>query len=189
MFFEFITGSRDRNADRISKINPQITLNRPSAVRSAREPQTPSNPGTSEPAPSRSQRGFCSADRGDVLLGGVRRPVCFFISQSLTVLRAIEGYETDVSAKTGGQVANVAVRKEMWLSLPLLVQIDDADLRAQVRGKPGFVLLRNGWSVPASSGTYPAKLSCSQSDHAAGHSRESGQSIEAENALAAARLS
>jgi len=29
--------------------------------------------------------------------------------------------------------------------------IDDADLRAQVwEPKPGFVLLRNGWSVPAS---------------------------------------
>jgi len=41
-------------------------------------------------------------------------PSVFFISQSRRPISGrIEGYETDVSAKTGGQVANVAVRKEI----------------------------------------------------------------------------
>ncbi len=47
----------------------------------------------------------------------------------------IEGDETDISAKTGGKIAIVAVRKgDVVKPGQLLIQIDDADLRAQVRG-------------------------------------------------------
>jgi len=47
----------------------------------------------------------------------------------------IEGDETDISAKTGGKIATVAVRKgDVVKPGQLLIQIDDADLRAQVRG-------------------------------------------------------
>ena len=47
----------------------------------------------------------------------------------------IEGYETDIAAKTGGKVANVAVREGDEVKPgQLLVQLDDADLRAQLQG-------------------------------------------------------
>jgi len=68
--------------------------------------------------------------------------VCFFISQSLTVcLVAASRVMKPMSAKTGGQVANAAVRKEMWLSLAALSAIDDADPPSE---PARFVLLRNG---------------------------------------------
>ncbi|MBW4635544.1 MAG: HlyD family efflux transporter periplasmic adaptor subunit [Iphinoe sp. HA4291-MV1] len=47
----------------------------------------------------------------------------------------IEGYETDVSAKTGGRVAKVAVREgDVVKPGQLLVQIDDSELHAQLQG-------------------------------------------------------
>ncbi len=47
----------------------------------------------------------------------------------------IEGYETDISAKTGGRIATVAVREgDIVKPGQLLVQIDDSDLRAQLQG-------------------------------------------------------
>lgn len=47
----------------------------------------------------------------------------------------IEGYETDISAKIGGRVARVAVREgDAVKPNQLLVQIDDADTRAQLQG-------------------------------------------------------
>ncbi len=47
----------------------------------------------------------------------------------------IEGYETDISAKIGGRIASVAVREgDVVKPRQLLVKIDDADLRAQLRG-------------------------------------------------------
>jgi HlyD family secretion protein len=47
----------------------------------------------------------------------------------------IEGYETDVSAKTGGRVAQVAVREgDTVKPSQLLVQIDDSDTKAQLQG-------------------------------------------------------
>ena len=47
----------------------------------------------------------------------------------------IEGYETDVSAKIGGRVANVAVREgDKVKPKELLVQIDDSDTKAQLQG-------------------------------------------------------
>lgn len=45
----------------------------------------------------------------------------------------IEGYETDVSAKIGGKIANVAVREgDLVKPSQLLVQIDDSEVRAQM---------------------------------------------------------
>lgn len=47
----------------------------------------------------------------------------------------IEGYETDVSAKTGGRVAKVAVREGDTVKPgQLLVDIDDSDTKAQLQG-------------------------------------------------------
>ncbi|MBO3460489.1 HlyD family efflux transporter periplasmic adaptor subunit [Aetokthonos hydrillicola Thurmond2011] len=52
----------------------------------------------------------------------------------------IEGHETDVSAKIGGRIANVAVREgDIVKPGQLLVQIDDADQLAQVRGSEAKV--------------------------------------------------
>jgi len=73
---------------------------------------------------------------GDRTLGwvGTVFTVCFFYQPEPDGLfLAVEGYETDVSAKTGGQVANVG-EGDMVKPGQLLVQIDDADLRAQLRG-------------------------------------------------------
>jgi len=68
------------------------------------------------------------------------------------------------------------------------VQIDDADLRAQVRAQARVRaaqerLERTRQQVPILQAQLQANLTTQQV------SRESGQSIEAENALAAARLS
>lgn len=47
----------------------------------------------------------------------------------------IEGYETDIAAKTGGKVANVAVREGDDVKPgQLLVRLDDSDLQAQLQG-------------------------------------------------------
>lgn len=52
----------------------------------------------------------------------------------------IEGYETDISAKIGGRIAQVAVREgDVVKPHQLLVKIDDADLRAQLRGSAARV--------------------------------------------------
>lgn len=47
----------------------------------------------------------------------------------------IEGYETDVAAKTGGRIAKVTVREgDLVKPGQLLVQIDDSEIRAQLQG-------------------------------------------------------
>lgn len=75
-----------------------------------------------------------------VLLAGVGYGVyrLFFYQpepDGLFLSGRIEGYETDVSAKTGGRTAQVAVREgDVVKPGQFLVQIDDADLRAQLQG-------------------------------------------------------
>jgi HlyD family secretion protein len=102
----------------------------------------------------------------------------------------IEGYETDVSAKTGGQVANVAVREgDIVKPGQLLVQINDADLRAQLRGAAARVraaqerLERARLALPIlQAQLQQANLTTQQATQ-----ESQGRVSEAENALAAAR--
>jgi HlyD family secretion protein len=55
--------------------------------------------------------------------------------EGLELSGRIEGYETDVSAKIGGRIAQVSAREgDTVKSGQLLVQIDDSDLRAQLQG-------------------------------------------------------
>ncbi|WP_017318426.1 HlyD family secretion protein [Mastigocladopsis repens] len=73
------------------------------------------------------------------LLGGVGYGIhrVFFYQpepSGLFLSGRIEGYETDVSAKIGGKIANVAVREgDLVKPGQLLVQIDDAEVSAQLR--------------------------------------------------------
>jgi HlyD family secretion protein len=75
-----------------------------------------------------------------VLLAGIGYGVyrLFFYSpdaEGLALSGRIEGYETDVSAKIGGRVAQVSAREGNTVKPgQLLVQIDDSDLRAQLQG-------------------------------------------------------
>ncbi|WP_223278206.1 HlyD family secretion protein [Nostoc sp. 'Peltigera membranacea cyanobiont' 232] len=75
-----------------------------------------------------------------LLLAGVGYGVyrLFFYSPDaagLSLSGRIEGYETDVSAKIGGRVAQVSAREgDTVKSGQILVQIDDSDLRAQLQG-------------------------------------------------------
>jgi len=57
------------------------------------------------------------------------------VSGDLRLSGRIEGYETDVGAKIGGRIAAVAVREgdPVRLGQPL-VQLDDADVKAQLQG-------------------------------------------------------
>jgi HlyD family secretion protein len=74
------------------------------------------------------------------LLAGVGYGVyrLFFYSPdapALSLSGRIEGYETDVSAKIGGRVAQVSAREGDTVKPgQILVQIDDSDLRAQLQG-------------------------------------------------------
>lgn len=102
----------------------------------------------------------------------------------------IEGYETDVSAKTGGQIAEVAVREgDLVKPGQLLVRIDDANLRAQLQGGEARIraaqerLERARQQLPILQAQLEqANLTTQQ---AAQESR--GRVLEAKNALAAAR--
>ncbi len=102
----------------------------------------------------------------------------------------IEGDETDISAKTGGKIATVAVRKgDIVKPGQLLIQIDDADLRAQVRGYEAKVrsaqenLKRYQQQLPILSAQLEqANLSTQQVKQ-----ESQGKIREVENTLAASR--
>lgn len=102
----------------------------------------------------------------------------------------IEGYETDVSAKIGGRIANVAVREgDIVKPGQLLVQIDDADLRAQLRGSEARVraaqerLERTRQQLPI----LQAQLEQANLTTQQVRQESQGRVAEAENSLAAAR--
>ena len=102
----------------------------------------------------------------------------------------IEGYETDVSAKIGGRIANVAVREgDMVKPGQLLVQIDDSELRAQLQGATARVraaqerLERARQQLPVlQAQLQQANLTTQQANQ-----ESKGRVVQAENALAAAR--
>jgi len=102
----------------------------------------------------------------------------------------IEGYETDVSAKTGGQIAEVAVREgDLVKPGQLLVRIDDADLRAQLQGGEARIraaqerLERTRQQLPILQAQLEqANLTTQQATQ-----ESQGRVLEAKNALAAAR--
>jgi HlyD family secretion protein len=102
----------------------------------------------------------------------------------------IEGDETDISAKTGGKIAKVAVRRgDVVKPGQLLIQIDDADLIAQVRGYEGKVrsakedLKRYEQQLPVLSAQLEqANLSTQQVQQ-----ESQGKISEVENTLAASR--
>jgi len=71
---------------------------------------------------------------------GVYRIFFYHPEPGLFLSGRIEGHETDVSAKIGGRIANVAVREgDVVKPGQLLVQIDDADQLAQVQGSQAKV--------------------------------------------------
>jgi len=102
----------------------------------------------------------------------------------------VEGYETDVSAKTGGKIAKVAVREgDIVKPGQFLVQIDDADLRAQLRGAEAKVrsaqesLKRYRQQLPIlAAQLQEANLTTQQAQQ-----ESQGRVTEAEKSLAAAR--
>lgn len=75
-----------------------------------------------------------------VLLLGVGVGICFyFLNQSqdkeLELSGSIEGYETDISAKVGGRIESIAFREgELVKKGQVIVQLDDAGLKAQLEG-------------------------------------------------------
>ena len=102
----------------------------------------------------------------------------------------IEGYETDVSAKIGGRIANVAVREgDIIKPGQLLMRIDDSDLRAQMQGADARVgaaqerLERVRQQLPI----LQAQLSQANLTTQQVTQESQGQVLEAENAVAVAR--
>jgi HlyD family secretion protein len=99
-------------------------------------------------------------------------------------------YETDVSAKIGGRVAQVSVREGDSIKLgQLLIQIDDSDLRAQLQGAIARVraaqerLQRVRQQLPVlQAQLQQASLTTEQSSQ-----DSQGQVLEAENAVDQAR--
>ncbi|MBD2020895.1 HlyD family secretion protein [Leptolyngbya sp. FACHB-36] len=117
----------------------------------------------------------------------------FFYSpnaEGLFLSGRIEGYETDISAKTGGRVTNVAVREGDTVQPgQLLVQIDDSDLRAQLQGAIARVraaqerLQRARQQLPVlQAQLQQASLTTEQSSQ-----DSQGRVLEAENAVDQAR--
>ena len=103
----------------------------------------------------------------------------------------IEGYETDISAKIGGRIADVYVREgDVVKPNQLLVQINDAEVRAQLRGSAARVraaqerLERARQQLPVlQAQLQQAKLTTQQAGQ-----ESQGRVLEVENALAAARF-
>lgn len=103
----------------------------------------------------------------------------------------IEGYETDISAKIGGRIADVYVREgDVVKPNQLLVQINDAEVRAQLRRSAARVraaqerLEKARQQMPVlQAQLQQAKLTTQQAGQ-----ESQGRVLEAENALAAARF-
>lgn len=115
-------------------------LSNPVRVEDTSEPQ---------PSPEKPKRGILDLVKfltAIALLAGIGYGIyrLFFYQpepDGLFLSGRIEGYETDVSAKTGGKIAQVAVREgDVIKPGQFLVQLDDADLRAQLRGAEARVL-------------------------------------------------
>ncbi|WP_026735929.1 HlyD family secretion protein [Fischerella sp. PCC 9605] len=130
-----------------------------------------------------------------VLLAGVGYGInrIFFYQpepKGLFLSGRIEGYETDVSAKIGGQIAQVTVREgDIVKPGQILVRIDDADLQAQLRGAKARVsaaqerLVRARQQLPILQAQLEqANLTTQQAKQ-----KSQGRVTEAKNALAAAR--
>jgi len=102
----------------------------------------------------------------------------------------IEGYETDVSAKIGGQIAQVAVREgDTVKPKQLLVKINDAELRAQLQGAEAQVraaqerLQRSRQQLPI----LQAQLEQANITTQQATEESQGRVLEAKNSLAAAQ--
>jgi HlyD family secretion protein len=167
--------------------------------------QTPSSPLKQKEQPSKPQPKEQKPKRripkpllilgGIALLAGIGYGIyrVFFYQpepDGLFLSGRIEGYETDVSAKIGGRVANVAVREgETVKPGQLLVQIDDSEVRAQLQGAAARVraaqerLERDRQQLPVlEAQLQQANLSTEQAIQ-----ESQGRVVEAKNAVAAAR--
>lgn len=102
----------------------------------------------------------------------------------------IEGYETDVAAKIGGRIAEVTVREGDTVKLgQVITRINDAELRAQLRGAEASVqaaqerLQRARQQLPVlQAQLQQANLTTQQAQQ-----ESQGRVLEAKNSLAAAR--
>jgi HlyD family secretion protein len=151
-----------------------------------------------QPPPKKPQRGIPKPVRilaAIALVAGVGFGVyrIFFYQpepEGLFLSGRVEGYETDVSAKIGGQIAKVAVREgDLVKPGELLVQIDDADVRAQLRGAAARVraaqerLQRSRQQLPV----LQAQLEQANITTQQATEESQGRVLEAKNAQAAAR--
>ena len=101
----------------------------------------------------------------------------------------IEGHETDVSAKIGGRIYNVAVREgDMVKPDQLLVQIDDSDLRAQLQGATARVRAAQGRLERARQQLSVLETELKQANLATIQAKQEseGQVMQAKNSLAVA---
>lgn len=124
------------------------------------------------------------------LLAGVGYGVyrLFFYSPDVGLFLSgrIEGYETDVSAKIGGRVAQVSVREgDTVRSGQILVQIDDYDLRAQLQGSVARVRAAQERLQRARQQLPVLQAQLQQASLTTGQSSQDSQGrvLEAENAV------
>lgn len=116
---------------------------------------------------------------------GMARPV----ESGLRVSGRIEGYETDVGAKTGGRIDAIAVREgDVVKTGQLLVSIDDAEVQAQLRGAQAQVAVAQSqaqtalWQIDVvNSQLQGSQLGVRQSQQV-----EQGQIYQAQSNLATA---
>jgi HlyD family secretion protein len=160
-----------------------------------REREQPSEPETSAKKPRRKIPKPVRIVGAIALLAGVGYGIyrVFFYQPEppgLFLSGRIEGRETDVSAKLGGKVDQVAVREgDMVKPSQLLVKLDDSELRAQLQGAAARVreaqerLERARQQLPVLQAQLDqANLTTQQAAQ-----ESQGRVVEAENALAAAR--
>jgi HlyD family secretion protein len=175
-----------------------------SSIKSKQVPTSPDNPDVQEqpskpqPPPQKPKRGIPKSARflGVIaLVAGVGYGVyrMFFYQPEppgLFLSGRIEGYETDVSAKIGGRIDNVTVRQGDMVKLgQMLVQIDDADLRAQLEGAKAQVRASQARLQKARQQLPVLQAQLEQANLTTQQAKQESQGrvAEAENALAAAR--
>jgi HlyD family secretion protein len=165
------------------------TITEPERVEDRREPQPPpEKPRRKIPKPVKIVAAIA-------LVAGVGLGVyrLFFYQpepDGLFLSGRIEGYQTDVSAKIGGQIAQVAVREgDTVKPNQLLVKINDAELQAQLRAAEAQVraaqerLQRSRQQLPI----LQAQLEQANITTQQATEESQGRVLEAKNALAAAQ--
>ncbi|MBD2776134.1 HlyD family secretion protein [Iningainema tapete] len=182
------TPTEPTNTDAMNRVSKEAPINSVSDSQ-----QSPPQPEPEKPKKRRIPKPVVILGAIALLAGsgyGIYRGFFYHEPDGLFLSGRIEGYETDISAKIGGRVTNVAVREgDVVKPNQPLVQIDDSELRAQLQGAAARVkaaqerLERARQQLPV----LEAQLQQANLITQQAYQESQGRVLEAENAVATTR--